>query len=67
MGDIFKILLIIFILVFVFPSFIRLAGNFFEHLVFGDMTWSEFRQRFGEFSYAPTLNFYKDLVYKLTH
>ncbi|MCM8778888.1 MAG: hypothetical protein NC898_02010 [Candidatus Omnitrophica bacterium] len=65
--DILKIMLILFIVCFVFPSFIRLAGNFFEYLVFGEMTKTEFMQRFRQFSYGPTVDFYKTLFYKLTH
>jgi len=67
MIDFIKILLILFILFFLLPTFIRLAGNFFEHLVFGEMTRSEFMKHFREYSYGPTLDFYKNLLYKLTH
>ncbi len=67
MRDILVILIFLFILAFVFPSLIRLAGNFFELMVFGDMARSEFMSNFAEYSYGPTLDFYKSLLYKLTH
>jgi len=58
-------ILLIFGIVFVFPSVLNLVSSFIKEVVHGSMSLNEYSRHVMEFSFRATYNFYAHLFFKI--